>query len=136
MISIDEIRSALISAIYTVHTSNYPDIDINFPNRFTTDLEHYNKDFFVTVELYLGNSIEFSTIVNDDFDIEGKIKITAVAKTNTGTKKLTDYVDTVVSDLVSTGVSGISFNKMSILSISPYPGYYGEMLYITFRCIK
>lgn len=136
MISFDEIRQAIIGRFKTVHDAAHPTITANYPNRFTVDLENYNKSFFVNVSVDFGNSIDASDLTRTDLEIEGYFKVSAISKVGMGSKTLLDYIDTIIANMISMGITGINFGKMRILEVSPYPGYYGQMLSVKFKCIK
>lgn len=135
MSSVEEIRSAVISTVNTLHTTNFPLIPINYPNRFTVDLETFAGTYFVTVSLATSESVESAAVGGTETDITGTLTLTTVFKTNTGLNGTANYTSMLVSNLLFKQISGVSYLSMKAVETSPYPGFKGIANIIKFRVI-
>lgn len=135
MISLEDVRDAVITSFRTVHNASYPTVPVNYPNYFVVDIEHFTGSFFVNVSLNYGYDISISDLSGGDNIIKGTLEVSTVTKYGTGTKAMSTYSNMLMTNFLSKTLNGVNYTRMRSLQISPYPGYIGIMNIIEFICI-
>lgn len=135
MISLEDVRDAVITSFRTLHNVSYSTVPVNYPNFFVVDLEHFTGSFFVNVNLNYGYDVSIADLGGGNNIIKGTLEITTVAKYGTGTKNMSTYSNMLMNGFLSKTLSGVNYTRMRTYQISPYPGYTGVMNVVEFVCM-
>lgn len=133
--SVESTRNTIITAFKALHTANFPTIPVNYPNFLTVDLENYTGNYFVSVEISVGETIETAALSGGENDVKGRLSVSTIHKIGTGTAGSGPYTDMLKNYFQGNTISNIHYSSMKIAEISPYPGYVGRMNIISFRVL-
>jgi hypothetical protein len=131
MNSIENYRQKIMARHQTLHNVAYSAIPVGYPNLPSIDFENFTGQFFVTVELNPGKTIQPADGTGLSVRADGELKVATIGKEKTGTKWATAYTDMLIAGLLSQTHDGVNYTGIRTIQMKPYPGYFGVMNIIT-----
>jgi len=124
-------RVKLMSLVKTFHDTNYPTMDVNYPDKFTTDIEKIEVPF-TTVELSM-KPRNMGLKAGHCVQISGQLILNHYARINTGAKIHTVYTDLLITYLGWKTIDQITFREVTPFSNTGIPGFKGIMNVVNFE---
>ena len=131
MISLEEIRQTVATTFKTLHDANYGAVPVNWPNFYVVDTEHM-PETYVSVQLSLGRPVEMADVRGTEAIVKGELLISFLRREGAGLTGSSAYSDMLLQNICFKKLSGIYYQGLRILSVSPHPGVVGEMNVIAF----
>lgn len=130
MNSIEEIRATIATTLKTIHDASHAAIPVMWPNFTTIDLENLTGPF-VSVEI-VWDYVALAGCGETDSLVKGRLLISFLRKSGDGLTGAASYADTLLQHICFKKLSGITYQELKVLSVSPYPGIVGQMNVIPF----
>jgi len=132
MKAIEEVRQAVMTLFKTLHTTNYPTMLVNYPNRVSVDTENLTAPF-ISVEITAGGDVVLDDLGSRDVRIEGLILINYLQAIGRGTTGSAAYSDMLNAGMCNQKIGGVTYGGLKIYNVSPAPGIVGQSNKITFQ---
>lgn len=134
MISLEEVRQAVIGNFQTVHEAQYPTTLAEYPNFSVVDIEH-QKEPFVKVELDL-KDIEQAAIGERELLVPGVLRVYFYYREGQGMSGAYSYTDALNTYLGMTQIGAIWYHAAKPMNIKTFPGWEGCLNTIKFDVVK
>jgi len=134
MISLEEVRQAVIGNIQSVHETHYPTTKANYPNFSVVDLEH-QKDPFIKVELDL-KDVEQAAIGERELSVPGILRVYFYYREGQGMSGAYSYTDMLNTYLGMSQIDAVWYHAAKPMIIKTFPGWEGCMNTIKFEVVK
>jgi len=131
MNNLTEIRQTIFSTFESLHNASFPTVPVSWPNYSTVDTENLSGAF-VSVQLVFRFATEVFDITSLDDIVRGELLISYLRPANSGVAGSASYSDMLRSNLCFQNKSGVHFDGLSILEVSPAPGIVGQMFVLKF----
>jgi hypothetical protein len=123
-------RQKLMTAVAAFHATISPAIEVNYPNKFVTDVEN-NTAPFVTVEVDMKMQ-PMSLPARHCVRIKGSLILNHYGRQGIGRKIFTDYTDLVYSYFSMKTIAQVTYWSVNPYSNVGTPGYDGVMNVVDF----
>jgi hypothetical protein len=123
MTAYETTRQKLMTLVKSFHAASYPTMEVNYPKKLTTDVEHIS-DPFITVEVTLRKE-NVGLKAGHCVRVRGMLLLNHYARENCGDKIFTSYSDTLANYLELRTLDGISFSEVQWYNSSGIPGFEG-----------
>ena len=131
MNSIEEIRAAIATTLKSINDTYHAAVPVMWPNFTTVDLENLSGPF-ISIELSLAKDIDLFGCGQTETLTRGEILISYLRKSGDGLTGAATYTDTLLQRLCYKKLSGVTYQGLKVLSVSPYPGIVGQMNVVSF----
>lgn len=124
-------RVTLVTLVKSFHDSEYPSLEVNYPDDWITDVEH-TSDPFVTVELTMrpqNKGLPHGQCV----EVSGQLILNHFSRINQGMKLHSDYTDKLITYLGYKTLSGVTFRDVIPYDNTGIPGFKGIMNAVNFE---
>jgi len=126
----EDTRQRLMKVVRDFHAAEYPSLEVNYPDRFITDVEKVSGPF-ITVELTM-RSRAMGLPLKNLVRVSGELVLNYYVREGAGLADSTKYTDALMTYL---GLSTI--DRVTYLEVLPYdnsgiPGFSGTMNSIEF----
>lgn len=131
MNSFEEIRQTIFMTFKTLHDASYSTVPVNWPNFLSVDTEALNGSF-VSVQLVFKSQTEMYDITAGSDIVRGELLVSYLRPSGKGFTGSSAYSDMLRNNFCYQTKSGIHYQGLTILEVSPAPGIVGQMNVIPF----
>lgn len=130
MIPYETARLKLMTLVKDFHTTHYPTMEVNYPKKFITDVEHATLPFCKVELSYDSRTMGLNP--RKDLEVSGMLVLNHYARKGKGEKLFTTYTDLMYSYFGYKAIDGIHFYAVIPYDNSGIPGFDGVMNTVTF----
>lgn len=126
----DATRIKLETLVQSFHAANYPTMEVNYPKRWITDVEHSVAPFCGVEISWTSKTMGLNP--RKDLEVSGALILNHYARAGKGEKLFVDYTDLVYTYFGYKTLSGINFYNVIPYPNTGKPGFDGTMNYLAF----
>ena len=127
---LEDTRKRVMNLVDQFHASEYPDLEVNYPDRFETDVEEI-EDPFIVVELSMtpkAMGMPLKNLVR----VHGTLILNYYNREGSGLAERTQYTDSLMTFLGLSTIDRVTFLEVVPYDNSGIPGFTGTMNSVEF----